>query len=325
MTAADTWTGRLLLFDRAAARLDLLPRSAAMPADLGPTSFARGLVIPFSHEPLDPERAELFELSPTAEGLALVATAEARKSFTARQFAARLRSRFGREDVPRAIQDEVRDELLAEADPIVTGHTGLLDLETGIALLPEAQARDEWIRNLLQEACGIRLDGLTTPVIPALLSAWALGESPIPPPFRAGHSIALESALDKSKSAFEGCLATSDDIRAQIVEYERIPVRMALRHADVVLEVRDPFAIRVEIEHSGLRGLRKEAANPSSAAQHRAYLQALAPRIRPVLTWVATHFTSTPDTARWQHPAGGREDLLGLLGSHHDELPRPSA
>ena len=62
MTAADTWTRRLFLMDRVPAQLDLLPCSAAMPADLGPTSFARWLVIPFSHEPLDPEHAELFDL-----------------------------------------------------------------------------------------------------------------------------------------------------------------------------------------------------------------------------------------------------------------------
>ena len=50
MTAADTWTRRLFLMDGVPAQLDLLPCSAAMPADLGPTSIARWLVIPFSHD-----------------------------------------------------------------------------------------------------------------------------------------------------------------------------------------------------------------------------------------------------------------------------------
>lgn len=288
-----------------------------MPENLGSAASARGLVIPFSHEPLGADQSDLFDLAPEAEGLALLATAEARKTITARQFETRLRSRFGAHEPSRAEQDTVRQELLAEAEAHITGHTGLLDLQTGLALLPEAQARDEWLRGILLNACAIALEPPTTPVISALLTGWTLGETPIPAPFKPGHAIALESPLDGSKSAFDGCLVSSADIRAQILEYQRFPVRMALRNADIELEVRDPFAVRVAIEHSGLRALRKEASNASSAAQHRAYLQALAPRLRPVLMWLTTHFSASPHTTPWQHPAGQRDDLLALLGTAH--------
>lgn len=326
MSSADTWTGRVFLFDRELAQLDRLPLTAALPVDTGPTAFARGLVVPISHAPLDPDQRELLELAPEAEGLALVATAEARKTLTPKAFETRLRSRFGAREASRAEQDQVRDELLAEAESSLTGHTGLFDLQTGIALIPDGMARDTWFRTLLANACGVTLESLETAVISTLLTSWVLGETPVPPPFKPGCAITLESPLDPSKSSFEGCLATSADIRAQITEYQRFPVRMALQHADIELEVRDPFAVRVAIEHSGLRSLRKEASNPSSAAQHRAYLQELAPRLRPVLTWLASHFGAPPDTTRWQHPAGQRDDLMTLLGSAHDpSLARPGA
>lgn len=320
MSSADTWTGRLFLFDRERARLDLLPRSAAMPADIGTSAFARGLVVPFSHEPLRAEEDELLELAPEAEGLALVAAAEARKTVTLKQLHARLRSRFGDRATTHAEQDLARDELLTEADTSITGHTGLFDLRLGIALLPDALARDEWIRGILLNACALTLEGLTPRLIPALLASWVLGETPIPPPFKPGRSIALESPLDRSASSFDGCLATADDIQAQIVEHRRLPVRMTLRDADIELELRDPFSVRVSIDHIGLRTLRKEASSASSAAQHRAYLQALASRLRAVLTWVVTHVSASPDTARWQHPASQRDDLLRMIGHQHDEI-----
>lgn len=318
MSSADAWTGRLFLFDRERARLDLLPRTAAMPADIGKNAFARGLVIPFSHEPLRPEQDELLELAPQAEGFALVAVGEARKTITSRQFEARLHSRFGDRATTRAEQDLVRDELMTEADTRIAGNTGLFDLRLGIALLPNALAHDEWIRDLLLNACAIALEGLTTRLIPALLASWVLGETAVPPPFMPGRSIALESPSDGSTSSFSGCLATSDDIRAQIVEHRRLPVRMTLLNADIELELRDPFAIRVSIEHSGLRTLRKEASSASSAAQHRAYLQALASRMRDVLAWVIAHVSASPDTTRWQHPAGQRDDLLRMIGHQSD-------